>query len=53
MKQKGIVANKANTTKDFILGKISGTKEKLVGAFFKDSQAPVKCKKNCKYRCRS
>ena len=41
---KGIVANKANTTKDFILGKISGTKEKLVGAFFKDSQAPVNVK---------
>ena len=41
---KGIVANKADTTKDFILGKISGTKEKLVGAFFKDSQAPVNVK---------
>ena len=41
---KGIVANKANTTKDFVLGKISGTKEKLVGAFFKDSQAPVNVK---------
>ena len=41
---KGIVANKADTTKDFILGKISGTKEKLVGAFFKDSQVPVNVK---------
>jgi len=41
---KGIVANKADTTKDFVLGKISGTKEKLVGAFFKDSLAPVNVK---------
>ena len=41
---KGIVANKADTTKDFVLGKISGTKEKLVGAFFKDSLASVNVK---------
>ncbi|WP_427169352.1 autotransporter-associated N-terminal domain-containing protein [Fusobacterium nucleatum] len=35
----GIVAVKAKTDQDFVIGKISGTKDKLVGAYFKDSQA--------------
>ena len=40
----GIVAVKAKTNQDFIVGKISGTKDKLVGAYFKDSQAVTKVK---------
>lgn len=41
---KGIVAIKSNTNQDFIVGKITGTKDKLVGAYFKDSQAVTKVK---------
>ena len=40
----GLVAVKAKTNQDFIVGKISGTKDKLVGAYFKDSQAVTKVK---------
>ncbi|AAL93652.1 Fusobacterium outer membrane protein family [Fusobacterium nucleatum subsp. nucleatum ATCC 25586] len=40
----GLVAVKAKTSQDFIVGKISGTKDKLVGAYFKDSQAVTKVK---------
>lgn len=40
----GLVAVKAKTDQDFIVGKISGTKDKLVGAYFKDSQAVTKVK---------
>ena len=40
----GLVAVKAKTNQDFIAGKISGTKDKLVGAYFKDSQAVIKVK---------
>ena len=38
----GIVAVKAKTNQDFVIGKITGTKNKLVGAYFKESQAPTK-----------
>ena len=38
----GIVAVKAKTNQDFVVGKITGTKNKLVGAYFKESQAPTK-----------
>ena len=38
------MAIKANTTKDFVLGKINGTKDKLVGAYFENSVNPVKVK---------
>ena len=40
----GVMAIKANTTKDFVLGKINGTKDKLVGAYFENSVNPVKVK---------
>ena len=40
----GIVAVKAKTNQDFVIGKITGTKNKLVGAYFKDSQVPTKVK---------
>ena len=40
----GLMAIKANTTKDFVLGKINGTKDKLVGAYFENSVNPVKVK---------
>ena len=40
----GIVAVKAKTNKDFVIGKISGTKDKLVGTYFKESQAPITVK---------
>ena len=40
----GVMAIKANTTKDFVLGKINGTKDKLVGAYFENSINPVKVK---------
>ena len=40
----GIVAVKAKTNQDFVIGKITGTKNKLVGAYFKESQAPTKVK---------
>ena len=40
----GLVAVKAKTNQDFIVGKISGTKDKLVRAYFKDSQAVTKVK---------
>lgn len=38
----GIVAVKTKTNQDFVIGKITGTKNKLVGAYFKESQAPTK-----------
>lgn len=38
----GLVAVKAKTNQDFVIGKITGTKNKLVGAYFKESQAPTK-----------
>ena len=41
---KGIVAIKSNTNQDFIVGKITGTKDKLVGAYFKDSQTTTSVK---------
>ena len=40
----GLVAVKAKTNQDFIVGKISGTKDKLVGAYFKDSQTTTSVK---------
>lgn len=40
----GIVAVKAHTTQDFIGGKITGTKDKLVGMFFDNSAAQTKVK---------
>ena len=40
----GLVAVKAKTNQDFIVGKISGTKDKLVGAYFKESLAATKVK---------
>ena len=40
----GIVAVKAKTNQDFVVGKITGTKNKLVGAYFKESQAPITVK---------
>lgn len=40
----GIVAVKAHTTQDFIGGKITGTKDKLVGMFFDNSAAQIKVK---------
>ena len=41
---KGIVAVKAKTNQDFVVGKITGTKNKLVGAYFKESLAATKVK---------
>ena len=40
----GIVAVKAKTNQDFVVGKITGTKNKLVGAYFKESLAATKVK---------
>lgn len=40
----GIVAVKAKTNQDFVVGKITGTKNKLVGAYFKESLADTKVK---------
>ena len=40
----GIVAVKAKTNQDFVIGKITGTKNKLVGAYFKESLAATKVK---------
>ncbi|KXA26859.1 autotransporter-associated N-terminal domain-containing protein [Fusobacterium nucleatum] len=40
----GIVAIKAKTNQDFVVGKITGTKNKLVGAYFKGSLVDTKVK---------
>lgn len=40
----GIIAVKAKTNQDFVIGKITGTKNKLVGAYFKESLAATKVK---------
>ncbi|MCL4581389.1 hypothetical protein YWH7199_08255, partial [Fusobacterium nucleatum YWH7199] len=40
----GIIAVKAKTNQDFVVGKITGTKNKLVGAYFKESLAATKVK---------
>ena len=40
----GIVAVKAKTNQDFVVGKITGTKNKLVGVYFKESLADTKVK---------